>query len=97
MTSRTWQNYQGTNPDFIDEITGEFDTSMCRDAYPGCGCDGDSSDDYGLSFDLRVTILVICYVNQLVMLGFNTLVIEGPVRLWCIANKFPIKRLEFGL
>jgi cation-transporting ATPase 13A3/4/5 len=88
----TWANYQ--NKGFSDSGTGS--NAECKRAYPECGCDGEMTD-YGMPYDLRVTILVICYINQFCMLVFNVLVIEGPVRLWCIANKYPIKRLEFGL
>ncbi len=87
-TSKTWQNYQNANPDFETQ-------DACRNAYPGCGCDGEASD-YGMPIDFRVTLLVICYINQFLMMVFNTLVIDGPGRRW-IQHKFPTKRLEFGL
>jgi hypothetical protein len=88
-SSATWQNYQGQNPLYPT-------LQSCQLRYPGCVCNGEPTD-YSMPFGLRVTILVICYINQACVALFNVVVIEGPVRTWCITNKFPVKRLEFKL
>ncbi len=99
--TNAWQNYQGGDPASCEEIGEPYPCpaaeAECLIDYPGCPCGvGTGPTDYGMSFDFRFRLLVLCIANQVVNTLFFLLVIEGPGRTWYMKNYYRAK-LELRL